>query len=113
MSNFKGKNYINGEWLDSETQYIKINPSTGENLGTFPQSGPTEVSSAIQSARESFHKWKKLSRFVRSNYMDNVAKIIERRKEELSIYISLETGKNYNESVAEVNEALHMAQFAF
>ena len=45
--------------------------------------------------------------------MNRVAQIIERRKEELAKVISLETGKNYNESVAEVNEALHMAQFAF
>jgi len=45
--------------------------------------------------------------------MNKVAQIIERRKEELAKVISLETGKNYNESVAEVNEALHMAQFAF
>ena len=47
------------------------------------------------------------------DYMNKVAQIIERRKEDLAKVISLETGKNYNESVAEVNEALHMAQFAF
>jgi aldehyde dehydrogenase (NAD+) len=45
--------------------------------------------------------------------MYKVAQIIERRREELATVISLETGKNYNESIAEVNEALHMAQFAF
>ena len=45
--------------------------------------------------------------------MNKVAQIIERRREELATVISLETGKNYNESIAEVNEALHMAQFAF
>ena len=45
--------------------------------------------------------------------MNKVAKLIEERKEDLARVISLETGKNYNESVAEVNESLHMAQFAF
>ena len=45
--------------------------------------------------------------------MNRVAQLIERDKEKLATIISLETGKNYNESVAEVNEALHMAQFAF
>ena len=45
--------------------------------------------------------------------MNKVAQLIERDKEKLAKIISLETGKNYNESIAEVNEALHMAQFAF
>jgi aldehyde dehydrogenase (NAD+) len=72
-----------------------------------------EVKMAIESARRTFHKWRKVSRFVRSDYMNKVAQIIERRREELAKVISFETGKNYNESIAEVNEALHMAQFAF
>ena len=113
---FEGKNYINGEWLPiGETQpaYDKINPATGRLLGRFPATGPDEVTRAVGVARETFHKWRKLSRFVRSDYMNKVAQIIERRREELATVISLETGKNYNESIAEVNEALHMAQFAF
>tara|TARA_R100000808_G_scaffold24949_2_gene59776 strand:+ start:2425 stop:3963 length:1539 start_codon:yes stop_codon:yes gene_type:complete len=113
----EGKNYINGEWslphTKDESSYHNINPSTGKPLGAFPLSGPNEVDLAVKSARKAFHKWKKVSRFVRSDYMNRVAQIIENRKEELAEVISLETGKNYNESIAEVNEALHMAQFAF
>ena len=110
---FQGRNYINGEWRATAETYTKINPSTGEALGAFPSSGPSEVSKAVLFARKAFKKWKKVSRFVRSDYLNKVAQIIERRKEELAVVISLETGKNYNESIAEVNEALHMAQFAF
>lgn len=113
----EGKNYINGEWsvphAKDESSYYNINPSTGKPLGAFPLSGPSEVDLAVKSARKAFHKWKKVSRFVRSDYMNRVAQIIENRKEELAEVISLETGKNYNESIAEVNESLHMAQFAF
>ena len=111
---YKGKNYTNGKWYDkTHDSYQNINPATGESLGSFPLSGPIEVEMAVESARRTFHKWKKVSRFVRSDYMNKVAQIIERRREELATVISLETGKNYNESIAEVNEALHMAQFAF
>ena len=109
----EGKNYINGKWQSAEQTYINLNPSTGVALGSFPLSGPMNVEMAIESARRTFHKWKKVSRFVRSDYMNKVAQIIEQRREELATVISLETGKNYNESIAEVNEALHMAQFAF
>ena len=110
---FEGRNYVDGQWQATELMYSKINPATGKALGAFPLSGPTEVGAAVDSARRAFKKWKKVSRFVRSDYMYKVAQIIERRRNELATVISLETGKNYNESIAEVNEALHMAQFAF
>ena len=113
MTLFKGKNYINGEWTITRETYANINPATGEILGLFPQTEESDIKSAVKVARETFLKWRKVSRFVRSDYMNKIAQIIERRKEELAKVISLETGKNYNESVAEVNEALHMAQFAF
>ena len=113
MRDFEGRNYINGEWRATPEMYTKINPSTGKAQGAFPLSGPSEVSKAIVTARNTFKKWRKVSRFVRSDYMNKVAQIIERDKEKLATIISLETGKNYNESIAEVNEALHMAQFAF
>ena len=110
---FEGRNYINGQWLATEEMYSKLNPAPGKTQGAFPKSGPMEVEMAVESARRTFKKWRKVSRFVRSDYMYKVAQIIERRREELATVISLETGKNYNESIAEVNEALHMAQFAF
>ena len=123
---FEGKNYINGNW-DKEINgvitrnpfgkpletYDDINPATGKSLGKFPISDKETVEYTVAAARAAFHDWKRVSRFVRSDCMNRVAQIIERRKEELAKVISLETGKNYNESVAEVNEALHMAQFAF
>lgn len=113
MRDFEGRNYIDGEWKATSEMYTKINPATGKAQGAFPLSGKAEVSKAVLAARRAFSKWKKVSRFVRSDYMNRVAQLIEERKEKLATIISLETGKNYNESVAEVNEALHMAQFAF
>ena len=110
---FEGRNYINGEWEATSEMYAKINPSTGKTQGAFPLTGPSDVGKAVLAAKTAFKKWRKVSRFVRSDYMYKVAQIIERRREELATVISLETGKNYNESIAEVNEALHMAQFAF
>jgi aldehyde dehydrogenase (NAD+) len=114
MRDYEGRNYINGEWHkpDHET-YSKINPSTGKYMGIFPNSEAPVVHDAYVAAREAFDDWRKVSRFVRSDYMYRVSQIIERRREDLAKAISLETGKNYNESIAEVNEALHMAQFAF
>ena len=113
MRDFEGRNYVNGEWKATADMYTKVNPATGKAQGAFPLSGKSEVNQALISARRAFKSWKKMSRFVRSDYMNKVAQLIERDKKKLATIISLETGKNYNESIAEVNEALHMAQFAF
>jgi len=108
-----GSNYVNGVFEDTDTTYDKINPATGEVIGKFPQTGEVEVNDAVEVARITFESWKQLSRIQRAEYFYNMSKIIENRREELATAISLDTGKNYNESIAEVNEALHMAQYAF
>jgi len=113
MRDFEGRNYIDGKWECPAEMYTKINPATGKAQGAFPSSDKAVVRKALLCARKAFKKWRKVSRFVRSDYMNKVAQLIERDREKLATVISLETGKTYNESIAEVNEALHMAQFAF
>jgi len=114
FSGYEGKNFIDGQWLENESRgFAKIDPCTGEEMACFPQSSPASVSLACESARQAFDGWKKLSRVNRAEYLFRVAKILERDLEKFATAISMETGKNYNESVAEVNEALHMAQYAF
>ena len=71
------------------------------------------MESAYQFARDSFHGWKEYSRVKRAEYFLTLANLVEQRREEIAEAITLETGKVYNESIAEVNEALHMAQYAF
>ena len=96
MKEFEGRNYINGEWRATAEMYANLNPATGEKLGNFPSSGPSEVSKAVLSARKAFRKWRKVSRFVRSDYMNKIAQLIEERKDDLAKVISLETVINYN-----------------
>ena len=111
----EGRNYIDGEFVTRRDggEYHNINPATGESLGTFPQSTQDEVLEAVNNAKAAFTTWKQKSRTERAEVLYRVAGLIEQRRDELARIISLETGKNYNESIAEVNEALHMAQFAF
>ena len=111
----EGRNYIDGEFVTRREggEYHNINPATGESLGTFPQSTQDEVLEAVNHGKAAFTTWKQKSRTERAEVLYRVAGLIEQRRDELARIISLETGKNYNESIAEVNEALHMAQFAF
>ena len=109
-----GKNYIKREFTNTEEEFFeKVNPSTEEVLGVFPKTSKKTVNDVIGIAKDTFKLWRKESRIKRAELMLKVAEVVERRREELATVISLETGKNYNESIAEVNEALHMAQYAF
>ena len=114
FEDYKGKNFIDGMWCDSGSLGIsKIDPCTGEEMARFPQSTDCEVADACRLAREAFDGWKNLSRVNRAEYLLRVSQILKRDLEIFAVAISKETGKNYNESIAEVNEALHMAQYAF
>ena len=110
---WEGRNYVEGRFVQPSCEYYSnINPSTGNSLGNFPQSGE-EVKEAVGIAKEALPEWRRKSRIERAEYFYKIAQIIERRRKEMATIISLETGKNFNESIAEVNEALHMAQYAF
>ena len=110
-----GHNYIDGKFVESQSEstFDKLDPCTGQELATFKNTTEEEVDAAYECARKTFYEWRATSRVQRAEYMYNIAKLIEERREKLAGVISLETGKNYNESIAEVNEALHMAQYAF
>jgi aldehyde dehydrogenase (NAD+) len=109
---FNGANFINNKWIYRDG-FSKINPANEELLGQFPQSTDQEVLDAIAAAKKAFKSWKQVSRVKRADYFFNLAKLIERDQIELAKIISQETGKNLNESHAEVIEALHMCQLAF
>ena len=110
-----GSNYFDGTFhqIESNLRFQNIDPCTEKSIGEFPQTSFKEVNYVCESAKKSFVTWRELSRVKRAEYLLKVAEILAERKEELATAISLETGKNYNESIAEVNEALHMAQYAF
>jgi aldehyde dehydrogenase (NAD+) len=112
FENYDGRNYIGGEWRGATSTFETIDPCTEEVCGRFPQS-LSDVDDAVESAKASLAEWRSTSRIHRAEILYRVAKIIERDLDKLATAISEETGKNYNESIAEVNEALHMAQYAF
>ncbi|MFX5801386.1 aldehyde dehydrogenase family protein, partial [Acinetobacter baumannii] len=59
-----------------------------------------------------FPVWRAISRVKRGELLAKVAELVEFYKQNLTWTISVETGKSLNESLAEVNEALHMCQYA-
>jgi len=109
----KGNNFINGQFFNlGKHEFDAENPATLELYGNFPQSDKEQVEQAVQSARNAFREWSLTSRVKRAEFFDVLAQLLKRDHDELVRIISLETGKNLNESHAEVIEALHMCQVA-
>jgi len=108
---YVGMNYIDGSFTKNRQDFSSYCPYTEEEIGIFPMSTPTDVMEAVEAAKVAFPKWRSLSRVVRAEYFDKLCQILKTRSQGISHLISKETGKPLNESVAEVNEALHMAQY--
>jgi aldehyde dehydrogenase (NAD+) len=109
---FAGKNYVAGVFnTPYGGKYFKAeNPATQLPYGEFPVTEGQFVHHAVAAAREAQKQWAKESRVRRADYFDALAQLIKRDHDKLRDAISVETGKNLNESHAEVIEALHMCQ---
>lgn len=107
---YEGKNYIRG-FTDHRFDFESLNPSTNETIGQFPQSTKEEVGNAVKAASDSSLSWRALSRVQRAEHIQRLCQVLDDSKDYVSRQISLETGKSLNESMAEVIEALHMAQY--
>ena len=91
------KNYINGS-LSFDNQLNKIDvvsPINGRIYARCLNSDSNTLNSAIKSAKKAFPKWKKLSINDRSQYLLNIADLLENKIDEFSKYESIDNGKPY------------------
>lgn len=110
---FPGMNLVDGKLVPiiKGPTFKTINPVTEEMNGEFPLSEFSEVYNATLVAEKAFAFWRKTSRIFRADLFFNLCKLVDRDKEKIANIVSTETGKNYNEAMAETIEALHMCQY--
>ncbi len=109
-------NYIDGKftWNPSIKIFLSKNPANlSDILGGFPESSDNDLERAIKSARKAFPAWRDLGMVKRSEYFFKLARLIEDQKTELARIVCRESGKQINESLADVVEMLHMIQYGF
>lgn len=89
------QNYIKGELKKpANGRYLKnFEPATGQQYGLIPDSDATDISEAINAAKEAFPIWSEMSAKERSDIMLNIAAIIDKRMEDLAIAESRDNGK--------------------
>lgn len=99
--------YVAGKWTGSESDALMdaTSPATGEKIGTVPEGSREDVRRAIRAANDAWGSWAALSAFERAATMGRVAEIIEERREELALTLTLDQGKPLNaEAYDEVDE---------
>lgn len=108
------KNFINGEWVDANTDKFEVvpNPATGEELTRTPISTREDVDHAVQAAKEAFKVWSKTPVPKRARILFKYQQLLIDNWDELAKLITQENGKNYKEAYGEVQRGIECVEFA-
>ncbi|KAK9880352.1 hypothetical protein WA026_010236 [Henosepilachna vigintioctopunctata] len=101
----KQRAYVDGKWVGASTEKVfqVSNPANGEILSEIPDMNEKDVEAATKAALTAFKKWSNIRPYDRSKLMRNWFDLMVKNQETLAQIITLEGGKPYAESVAEVN----------
>lgn len=108
------KNYINGEWIESDSkETIDVyNPATKEVIAKVPVSTRAELDHAAEIAHNAFQEWKEVAVPKRARILFKLQQILIDNKEELAEIITKENGKSIGEALGEVQRGIENVEFA-
>ncbi len=107
-------NYVNGRWIDSRSTNLQpvMNPSVGQTIAKVPLSVPQDVDDAVASARKTFPVWSNTPVKERVQVFFRYKALMEKHMQELAALVHEENGKTIGESIAEVEKAIEVTEFA-
>jgi aldehyde dehydrogenase (NAD+) len=108
------KNFVGGEWVSSKKgrTFADVNPADHRDiLGRMQRSGAADVDLAVKTAQKALKSWKALPAPKKAMILYKSARILEERKEELSLLMMREMGKTAKECRGDVQEAIDTAYF--
>ena len=95
---------INGEFVPSSDHSAidVINPYDGTLVDQVPAATAFDVNRAVLAAKEAQKSWKKVPVHERAAIVYRFLELVEQQKEELAMTLTLESGKNINETTVEI-----------
>ncbi|OWU85716.1 aldehyde dehydrogenase [Oceanicola sp. 22II-s10i] len=105
---------IAGEWVpagDRQTGTV-MDPTTGTPLGVYAIASEADISTALAATEAGFRRWSAMSAHARGRILHDVARTMRARREDLAMLVTLELGKPWAESIAEVEQAAGMWEWA-
>ena len=108
------QNYVNGAWRrPTTTEYADVkNPATAELLARVPISNAADVDAAVQAAAAAFPAWRRTPAGERVQYLFKLKNLLEEHIDELARLITLENGKTFGESRAELRRGIENVEVA-
>ncbi|WP_271783801.1 NAD-dependent succinate-semialdehyde dehydrogenase [Aquimarina algiphila] len=88
-----------------------IYPFTGEVLKKYTLFTDKEIDTSLHKSEEVFLKWKKQSLQNRTRLLQKLADVLNQQKKEYANLITIEMGKPYRESVAEIEKCIRLIDF--
>jgi succinate-semialdehyde dehydrogenase/glutarate-semialdehyde dehydrogenase len=97
--------FINGQWIDgSSGKTIDVlDPSTGQVIKTIADASPEDGIRALDSAVSAQEEWAATPPRVRGELLRKAFDLVQERKEEFALLMTLEMGKPLAEAMGEVN----------
>ncbi|KAF7933148.1 uncharacterized protein EAE97_008915 [Botrytis byssoidea] len=84
----------------SKETFTTVNPATGKPLAQVQKASPSDIDSAIASARKAFPSWSQTPPIVRSRILLKAVQILRDRNDEIAKVETHDTGKAYSETSA-------------
>jgi malonate-semialdehyde dehydrogenase (acetylating)/methylmalonate-semialdehyde dehydrogenase len=108
------KNYINGEWIssDSSTMGDVWCPATGEKIAEVPYSTAAELDRAVEAAKAAFPEWRHTPPLTRARYLFRLKEFFEENFEDIARVLVTEEGKTMDESRGEVRRMIENLEHA-
>jgi len=100
-----GSNFINGEWVPAasgRTFTRRNSADPNDVIGTFPDSGPDDVRSAVDMLEKAAPEWAVTSPEKRAGILEKAAAVLESRSAQLISELVREEGKTTAEATMEV-----------
>ncbi|MGC8491424.1 MAG: CoA-acylating methylmalonate-semialdehyde dehydrogenase [Syntrophobacteraceae bacterium] len=108
------QNYINGEWVTSESAVVGDvwNPATGEKIARVPYGTKEDVDRAVEAAANAYPEWRKTPPLSRARYLFRLKEAFEEQFEEIARVLTTEQGKAIDESRGEVRRMIENVEHA-
>ena len=90
---------------------VSFNPATGELLREYRVHSPLEVSVIVDEVHAAWRAWKETSFESRALLMKQVAMVLRTKKEEYARLMTMEMGKLFRESLAEIEKCAWVCDF--
>ncbi len=88
-----------------------INPATGEKLKAFSPFDDSEIEKRLSRAEKAFRRYRRTTFAERSQWMHGAAELLFQEKKNFAEIITLEMGKLFRDSVAEIEKCARGCRF--